>query len=205
MTRLLIIRHGNTFDVDETPRRVGARTDIPLVQSGVTQAQALGAYLTRENMVPDVVYASELQRAQQTAQIMLREAGSDQNIITDKNFNEIDHGPDENKTEEEIVNRLGKGVLDEWNNFGVVPDGWNVDPRSIQKSWLDFSNDCIENRAGQLTCVISSGGIIRFAPIILDGASLPEDQSPKVKTASMSLMNHDGKTWRCVFWNKRAE
>lgn len=205
MTRLLIIRHGNTFSADEEPRRVGVRTDIPLVQSGIDQARALGVYLKREDMIPDTVYASALQRAQQTAQIMMHEVGQDKDIITDENFNEIDHGPDENKTEDEIVNRLGKGVLEEWNAFGVVPDGWNVDPRAIQQSWLNFAEDCIHNRSDQLTCVVSSGGIIRFAPIILPEAALPGDQSPKVKTASMSLMEYDGSAWQCRFWNKRPE
>ena len=30
MTTLVVIRHGNTFEADEEPRRVGARTDLPL-------------------------------------------------------------------------------------------------------------------------------------------------------------------------------
>jgi transcriptional regulator GlxA family with amidase domain len=30
MTTLIIARHGNTFEDGETPRRVGARTDLPL-------------------------------------------------------------------------------------------------------------------------------------------------------------------------------
>ncbi|PCH99672.1 MAG: phosphoglycerate mutase [Alphaproteobacteria bacterium] len=205
MTRLLIIRHGNTFSADEEPRRVGVKTDIPLVQSGIDQARALGAYLKREGMLPDTIYASALQRAQETAQIMMRDSGRDQDVITDENFNEIDHGVDENKTEDEIIARLGKGILEEWNAFGVVPDGWNVDPRSIQQSWLDFANDCLDSRGGKTTCVVSSGGIIRFAPIVLNDAGLPDDQSPKVRTASMSLMEHDGRAWRCLFWNKRPE
>jgi probable phosphoglycerate mutase len=206
MTRLLIIRHGNTFTSDETPRRVGVRTDIPLVQSGIEQARAVGNYLKREGLLPTTVYASALQRAQETARLMMHEAGQDNlPIITDENFNEIDHGVDENKTEEEIIARLGKGILEEWNDYGVVPDGWKVNPRAIQKSWLNFANDCLENRQGQTTCVVSSGGIIRFAPIILDGAALPDGQTPKVSTASLSLMQHDGNSWRVMFWNKRAE
>ena len=30
-TRIIIARHGNTFAKDETPRRVGGRTDLDIV------------------------------------------------------------------------------------------------------------------------------------------------------------------------------
>jgi len=116
-------------------------------------------------------------------------------------FNEIDHGPDENKTEAEILARIGKKSLEDWDDYNVVPDGWNVEPRAMQQSWIDFANDCVENRADKLTCVVSSGGVIRFAPV-LTGGHLPDNQSPKVKTASMSLLEHDGEKWICSFWNK---
>ncbi len=201
-TRLLVIRHGNTFGPDEAPRRVGCKTDIPLVESGIKQAKDLGDYIKREDLIPDYICASELQRAQQTAQIMLDNAGADLYLHTDKIFNEIDHGVDENKTEDEILERLGKKALEDWNEFGVVPNGWDVDPRELQQSWIDFANDTLRSRQGQLTCVVSSGGVIRFAPVLV-GNELPDGVVPKVKTASMGLFEHDGHAWQCMFWNKR--
>lgn len=204
MTRLLIIRHGNTFAADEEPRRVGCRTDLPLVQSGVDQARALGDYIKREDLIPDYICASALQRAQETAQLMMHSAGHDETAIEiDACFNEIDHGPDENKTDDEIIERIGKSALDDWNEYGVVPDGWDVCPRTIQKSWVGFAETCATERAGQLSCVVSSGGIIRFAPILLPDNQLPNGQTPKVKTASMSLFDYSDGQWQCFFWNKR--
>lgn len=204
VTRLLIVRHGNTFSADEVPRRVGCRTDISLVQSGVNQARSLGAYIKSHELNPLYICASELMRAQETAKIMMHESGDDDtSITTNKTFNEIDHGPDENKTEDEIINRIGKKSLEDWNDFGVVPDGWNVDPREIQKSWIDFANDCVSKRSDELTCVVSSGGVIRFAPILLNDSELPDGQTSKVRTASMSLLEYDGNSWICKFWNKR--
>jgi probable phosphoglycerate mutase len=201
MTRLLIIRHGNTFEADEEPRRVGSKTDLPLTQSGIEQARALGGYMKLHDMVPDTVFASELQRAQQTAQIMMHDAGVDMPVQIDTRFNEIDHGPDENKTEGEIIERIGQQALDDWNEFSSVPDGWVVNPRDIQQSWIAFGEECVRERKGQTTCVVSSGGIIRFAPVLL-----PEPiANPKVKTASMSLFVYDGQGWSCPLWNKRAD
>jgi 2,3-bisphosphoglycerate-dependent phosphoglycerate mutase len=205
MTKLLIIRHGNTFHSDEAPRRVGLKTDIPLVESGIEQAKSLGLYLKKHHLMPDVIYASALQRAQETATIIMHASGADKSIQTDTRFNEIDHGVDENKTDVEIIGRIGKKSLEDWDDFNVVPDGWDVDPRAIQAAWIDIANECVLKRAGQITAVVSSGGIIRFAPIILSDAALPDGQSPKVRTASMSLMEYDGTSWVCRFWNKRPE
>ena len=43
MKRLIIARHGNTFRPGETPTRVGAGTDLPLVEE--TRARSIGRYL----------------------------------------------------------------------------------------------------------------------------------------------------------------
>ena len=72
MTTLIIARHGNTFGPDDTPTRVGARTDIPLVEKGREQAKAIGKYLREQEMIPDVVYASKLKRAIETAEIAVQ-------------------------------------------------------------------------------------------------------------------------------------
>jgi probable phosphoglycerate mutase len=134
---------------------------------------------------------------------MIHDAECDIEVQTDECFNEIDHGPDENKTEGEILERIGRDALDDWNEFGVAPNGWKVNPRKLQKSWIKFSDQCLTAREGKLTCVVSSGGIIRFAPILLTDNQLPDGQSAKVKTASMSLFSHNGSQWICEFWNKR--
>ena len=203
MTKLLIIRHGNTFGPDEEPRRVGCRTDIPLVTSGIEQAKALGGYIKDHDLIPDYICASELQRAQETACIMMCTAGRHVDIATNKNFNEIDHGPDENKTEFEIVERLGQEALDDWNEFGVVPEGWKACPRTIQNAWIEFAEDCLQQREGKISCIVSSGGIIRFAPILLQDNYLPESQPAKAKTGSLSVFSYVNGQWQCDHWNRR--
>lgn len=196
MTKLLIIRHGNTFNANDTPTRVGCRTDLPLTSSGHAQGEKLRHYMVDNHLMPDVTYASALKRAQETACYL-----SD-NVLTDTRFNEIDHGPDENKTEADIIERIGRKALEDWDDYNVVPDGWIVDPRAIQQSWIDVAEEAKDQNTGKITCVVSSGGIIRFAPILVGGV-LPDEVSPKVKTASMSLFEYNGSSWMCRFWNKR--
>ncbi len=144
-TRLLIARHGNTFTSDQTPTRVGLRTDLPLVASGQEQAKKLGAYLKTHNYTPDKIYTSVLQRTIEMGAIV--EAVTGQNILTERSemFNEIDYGPDENMPESAVIERIGKESIAEWNRRAIVPKGWLVDPEKIAKDWLQFGKDCLEN------------------------------------------------------------
>ena len=124
MTRLLIIRHGNTFDKGDSVRRVGVKTDIPLSSSGRVQAENLGRYLKDNNLLPDAVYTAHIIRAKETADILLKAAECTTSPTPTDIFNEIDHGVDEFKTDEDIIARIGKKALEDWNDFGLPPDGF---------------------------------------------------------------------------------
>lgn len=64
MTEILVIRHGETdWNVD---KRLQGHTDIGLNQAGQRQAQALARSLENERL--DAIFASDLQRARDTAQ-----------------------------------------------------------------------------------------------------------------------------------------
>ena len=56
MKRLIIARHGNTFRKDETPTRVGAGTDLPLVEE--ERARGIGKYLKAKGLIPTKVFAA---------------------------------------------------------------------------------------------------------------------------------------------------
>ncbi|MFT4305349.1 MAG: histidine phosphatase family protein [Microbacterium sp.] len=82
MTRLLLIRHGETdWNRD---RRIQGVTDIPLNDTGRRQA-AQTAQLLRTILpadVPATVVASDLLRAQETAAIIARELGLDEPVLS---------------------------------------------------------------------------------------------------------------------------
>ena len=70
VTRVLAIRHGETaWNVDA---RIQGQIDIPLNATGVWQAQRLAAALADEDIA--AVYASDLQRALDTAKALARDA-----------------------------------------------------------------------------------------------------------------------------------
>jgi probable phosphoglycerate mutase len=205
-TRLIVARHGNTFQAGETPTRVGAKTDLDLVPSGQEQARILGLYLKAHNLNPDIVIAAGLKRAFNTAAIAVESAGLKLNIAIDSNFNEIDYGPDENKTEEEVVSRIGQGAIDSWNKDAVVPNGWNVKPDQIIEAWHELAKQCREKNSGKTTMVVTSNGIARFSPHITgDFEGFCKNYSIKISTGAICVFEFDGNSWKVCDWNVKPK
>lgn len=220
MKTLVIARHGNTFRPGETPTRVGARTDLPLVEE--KRARCIGKYLKEKGIVPNRVYASPLKRTMQTASLALKEAGLTNDILVEEGLKEIDYGPDENKTEEEVIFRLGKNALEQqgklsngtpvadilaegerlitlWNTDAVLPKGWLADVNAIRNFWKNFADNIADN---ETVFVVSSNGTIRFAPCILnDEKAFQQNHDIKTPTGGVCVFENDGNVWKCVDWN----
>ena len=223
MKRLLIVRHGNTFRPDETPLRVGCRTDLPLVEN--ERALGAGRILQANGWIPSRVFAAPLKRTMETATLILQTLELSLPIQTLDVFSEIDYGEDEAKTEVEVMERLGrcyleqegglsgasietilargKQAIDAWDNRAEPPLGWQVDPAEVIRRWKDFAD---EIQDGETVLVVSSNGVIRFAPCLL----LPNDydrfiqkNSLKVTTGGVSLLEHQNGVWNILAWNVR--
>lgn len=220
MTTLIIARHGNTFEPSETPRRVGARTDLPLTEKGRDQARSIGKYLKDNRLIPDVVYSSVLQRTHETAKIAIRESGVTNPVYQIDIFNEIDYGPDENKTEEDVIARIGHEAIERWNKEGIVPDGWAVEPDEIIQNWIGFAEQhtpplpnppprggteetaiAVEG-GGETILVVTSNGVARFAPHITgDFESFAAQHDLKLSTGALAIFEFADGTWHMREWN----
>lgn len=96
MLNVYLLRHGETQWNADGNRYCG-RTDIPLTNNGISQAQ-----IVRDQLQPmhfDAIYSSPLVRAKQTAEI----ASSRKDIIVDNRLIEIDFGEWESKPKEEFI------------------------------------------------------------------------------------------------------
>ncbi|OHU91832.1 MULTISPECIES: histidine phosphatase family protein [Pseudoalteromonas] len=207
-TRLIVVRHGNTFLPTDTPTRVGARTDLDLVETD--KGTAVGQYLLANNWIPSNVYAGPLKRHQQTAQLICAVLGlSTDEILSDEFLNEIDYGPDENKAEDEVMLRLGKGdvaagkaVIERWNTHAQVPNGWLVNPDELRQGWLSFANTVLTQQRDKTTLMVSSNGIMRFSHVIDKQFN---ERNLKVPTGGVCIFENDTNQpdgWRCVTWGK---
>lgn len=193
VTTLLIARHGNTFDLGETILRVGKRTDLPLSRSGIEQAKRLGVFLNQHYPVIDRVLVSQLQRTQQTARYALAHHPLEVHPFLD----EIDYGIDDGKPESAVIARVGARALKAWEEKGIPPADWPVDPEMIIQGWKVFAES--QAKQGGVALLVTSNGIARFAP------SLLADPSPivslKMNTGAISAFECVGNEWRLLYWN----
>lgn len=206
-TRLLIVRHGNTFGPGDVVRRVGS-TDLPLVASGLQQGRQLGSYLQQNQLIPDVIFTSKLKRTIQTAEQAQLMMGTQLPLEELSIFNEIDYGPDENQPEADVIARLGVTAMQAWEKQAIVPNGWRVDPPCIIKHWEDFSSLILKHYYEKTILVITSNGIARFAPYLTGNfETFAQEHGIKISTGAVCLFEKtlNSKHWNCLKWNIRVQ
>ena len=108
MLNVYLLRHGQT-EWNAAGNRYCGRTDIPLTETGISQAQVVRTQLGDVSF--DAIYSSPLQRAYHTAQI----AGGDREVIKDPRLIEADFGNWEGKTKEEFIEE-DAGLWTNWSN-----------------------------------------------------------------------------------------
>ena len=196
-TKVVVVRHGNTFRPDEPCRRVGCRTDLELVSTGIEQAKALGTFFRKEGLLPHAITSAPLKRTLQTAQYMLHAMNVAMPVTLQPLFSEIDYGVDDNQPEEKVVERIGRSALDLWNQKGIPPQGWYVDSEKIINNWKQFLNRCAAKNPGQTTFVVTSNGIARF----LIPALQAKVDDIKLKTGHFALLELEKTGWVLSRWN----
>jgi len=195
----IIVRHGNTFVAGEPPRRIGARTDIPLVDSGRAQAKALGALFAQSARF-DRLLAGPLRRTQETARIIAAAQSHPIAIETCDWLAEIDHGPDEDMPEDKVLARLGAVTLAAWDDNAVAPTHWIVDADRRIEAWRGL----LEGASGR-TVIVTSNGAARFAllahrDLLRQARQLP---SMKLRTGAWGCILREKAVLSLDAWDQR--
>lgn len=106
MLNVYLLRHGQT-EWNADGNRYCGRTDIPLTQTGIQQAEMVRDQLA--NVFFDAIYSSPLRRAYETAKI----AGGGRTVTCDYRLIEADFGKWEGKTKEQFI-REDPGPWKSW-------------------------------------------------------------------------------------------
>ncbi len=176
----VIVRHGNTFATGETARRIGARTDLPLTEKGVLQGQALGIHFAAFGWRFARVLVSPLLRTRESANAILQHLPGSPLPEVSLWLREIDHGPDEGRTEAEVLARIGPDALAAWDAHAVPPPGWVVDAEERISAW----HALFEKDEGP-TLLVTSNGAARFA-LLAAGLEATGDETGSLKLATGS-------------------
>ena len=198
MGRIIVCRHGNTFDKGDVVTRVGGRTDLPLSTSGQAQAEALATHFAGTRFA--AAYCSPLRRTRATAETVLGTSADAPALEVLPFLTEIDYGPDENVDEEDVIARIGKAALRAWEEDSLPPDGWIVDKDAIHAGWRALLADAAQRPDDEILLVVTSNGIARFLPDVVD--ELPEGLQPKLKTGAWGEIVC-GRQSRITGWNLR--
>ncbi len=126
---LSIVRHGQTYY--NASGLVQGRIDIPLNELGKSQAKELGIKLRNQNEHYDIIMASSLSRAYESATIIAHELGYQEEVLinsdfVERDFHHLDGTPVETamplvrsknyqfesyETDQELIERIYQAVL----------------------------------------------------------------------------------------------
>ncbi len=201
MGRVLLARHGNTFGPGDTPVWVGAKEDLPLVESGEAQAAALGEALAANRLVPARLICGPLRRTRRAAEIVAGLTGFAGQTEIDTRLTEIDYGSWGGKSNDQIITEFGQDALDCWDKRHTRPDGvdWSPTDDVLKANALAAMADAAQTDG--LAVVITSNGILRYMHAALSG----DDGNAKVKTGNLCGAQLAGTTGSRLFWNEKPD
>jgi probable phosphoglycerate mutase len=151
MTELLLVRHGET-DWNAEGKLQG-HTDRPLNDYGRRQAQALADRLAGESI--DAVYASDLSRARETAEILGAKLGLP--VLVDPDLREKNWGNWEGLTSDERLHIEFEGETSEAHRDRTLG--------AVQR--------IVERHPGGRIVVVTHGGSLRRIQAAVSGFALP--------------------------------
>lgn len=206
--KLILARHGNTFESGETPVQVGSRSDMPLTAQGKTQAHDLAAWLSEKRIIPAAIYAGTLRRQTEAAKIVAHELHLEKKVhLNTRALNEVDYGLWEGLTAEEILAKWPHDY-ELWNTQAVwaeeVFGGTLQEHLEAIAKWLDLLTK--EYKPGDTVVGITSNGIIRFFYSFVkeqwgEFVSGKQMESLKVKTGHFCELELYKDNVKVVGWN----
>lgn len=199
--RLLLVRHGNTFESGETPRQVGARSDLLLTEHGRKQAGFFADYLISKHLTPAAIYAGALQRQTETAKIIgaaLR--GKPPIHLNEKALTEIDYGVWEGLTTDQIVEKWEK-EYHAWTTerkWSPLFGGSEEEHLHAIEQWLTRLRD--KYSPGDTVLGVTSNGTLRFFYALASHSQKIDDL--KVKTGHFCELSLKENSLEIIHWNK---
>ena len=148
--KIYVARHGQT--AWNALNKTCGTTDIPLTELGLQQAEELADKV--ENLGIDLIIASTLIRAQQTAEAVSRRIGVP--VITDPRIVEQNYGIYEGK------DRKDPGFLENKRHFAYRYPGGGESMMDVAYRIFGFLNDIKEKYPDKTVLVVCHGGVCRL-------------------------------------------
>lgn len=146
---IYLTRHGQTnWNVE---KRLMGLTDIPLNESGISQAQSLGKEASQLKI--DHIFSSDLLRAKETSEIINKFINVD--ITLDERLRELNYGVIEGRILKEISSEC-------WDQFNLYPEQLGAESfESAYNRIKDFFRDLVKKNLSNVL-IVTHGGALRM-------------------------------------------
>ena len=177
---IIIVRHGRTeFNA---AGRLQGRTDNPLDEVGLAQAEAVATYLAPELLSDTLIVCSPLLRARQTATAIAKGVGASLEI--DERWIELDYGAYEGLRQSEVPSHVWR----EWrsdSNFSA-PQGESLN--QVQQRVTDACAELAQRLDGRTAVVVSHVSPIKSAVAWALGVDVSVGWKTQLVTASITRL-----------------
>jgi alpha-ribazole phosphatase len=180
---LFLIRHGQTNHNHDS--RYQGWVDAPLNETGTSQAKSIAKRLSDKKI--DAIYASDLQRSIQTAEVIAKKHGLKINI--DKRLREISFGDWEGMSYKEIQ-AISPTLLEKWINNPVNISPPNGETLTQLASRVQSVLDEVTSQLKDKTVLfVTHGGVIRTLFCTILDVDLNNHLQFDCATGSLSIIS----------------
>ena len=202
--RLILLRHGNTFEDGQTAVWLGAKDDLPLTAKGHEQAKQVGLALNSQKV--NAIYAGPLTRTKQTAEIVALGVGYDAPIVIDQRLIELDYGKWSGLSDQEVKSKFGHAEIEAWSSHGIWPSqaGFSPSEAAVKQDVKHLAAE-LQNRhqSTDLVLVVSSNGKLRYFLSLIPNEFENRLSTGKFKlgTGKAGIIDLVGSSAKLLGWN----
>ena len=176
MKNILLIRHGQS-EWNKLNLFTGFK-NIELSEQGIDEANKAGQNFKNLNIKFDIVFTSELKRAQETAKIILKNLDQwdhlygERKIITDIKLNERDYGDLTGLNKKETADKFGEEQVHKWRRgySDQPPNGESLEDvvRRVKIYFEESINPAIQSADNNNILIAAHGNSLRALLIVMN-------------------------------------
>ena len=176
MKNILLIRHGQS-EWNKLNLFTGFK-NIELSEQGIDEANKAGQNFKNLNIKFDIVFTSELKRAQETAKIILKNLDQwdhlhgEGKIITDINLNERDYGDLTGLNKKETADKFGEEQVHKWRRgySDQPPNGESLEDvvRRVKIYFEESISPAIQSADNNNILIAAHGNSLRALLIVMN-------------------------------------
>ena len=176
MKNILLIRHGQS-EWNKLNLFTGFK-NIELSEQGIEEAKKAGQNFKNLDIKFNIVFTSELKRAQETAKIILQNLGqwdflnNEGKIISNINLNERDYGDLTGLNKKETAEKFGEEQVHKWRRgySDQPPNGESLEDvvRRVKKYFEEVIQPAIQSNENDNILIAAHGNSLRALLIVMN-------------------------------------